>query len=103
MRHNGRPVVRTSRLEAHRVSLPRGQKRQVVCPDCDCWGFLVRGMLQAHRAADGSSRCPGSGQRFWVDESPERWRARLETLELATEAVRGGLWSGRPLSRRRWP
>lgn len=78
--------------------MPRGHKPQAVCPDCDRWGFLTRGMLHPHRADDGVTRCPGSGQRFWVDESPERWRQRLVASELATEQVRPGLWAGRRLS-----
>jgi hypothetical protein len=35
-------------------------------------------MLPAHRAADGVTRCGGSGQRVVIDTTPAEWQARLD-------------------------
>lgn len=95
MRHNRRPPLRTSQLRANRVSLRPGERTQVACPFCDRWRLLERGMLRPHRGDDGRSRCPGSGQRIVVDESPDTWRRRLARDVIAAEQVRPGLWAGR--------
>ena len=38
-----------------------------MCPDCQTWRFLRRSMIFPHRAADGRTRCVGSGQRVCID------------------------------------
>ncbi|QSB14585.1 hypothetical protein JQS43_24445 [Natronosporangium hydrolyticum] len=81
MRHNRRPPLRTSRMVPSRVSLRRGEPVQVACAVCGRWRLLERGMLRPHRADDGRTRCPGSGQRITVDEQPEQWLARLRLAE----------------------
>lgn len=95
MRQNGRPPLRTSKMLSNRVSLHRGERAQVACPVCLRWRVLERGMLRPHRADDGRSRCPGSGQRVVVDESPEVWLRRLVRDEIASVQARPGLWAGR--------
>lgn len=76
MRPNGRPVLAMSALAPNLLML-FGDRPVLVCPDCRTWRVPRRGMLPAHRASDGVSRCPGSGQRVRVDLSPSEWQARL--------------------------
>lgn len=83
MQHNRRPPLRTSRMVPSRVSLHPGERPQVACPLCGRWRLLERGMLRPHRADDGHTRCPGSGQRITIDEKPEHWLARLRLAQCA--------------------
>ena len=79
MRHNGRPAVAVSMLPPNRVSLRPGEPVAVACPICGRWRRVKRQMLWPHRADDGLTRCPGSGQRVRVDLVPGEWLARLES------------------------
>lgn len=83
MRHNGRPVVCVSSLSPDRVNLRPGELVAIACPVCGRWRRLHRGMLFPHRAADGTTRCPGSGQRIRVDLSAGEWLRRLRAAERA--------------------
>jgi hypothetical protein len=58
--------------------LPGLDRPALACPCCGAWRAPRRGMLPAHRAADGISRCAGSGQKVAVDLTAAEWRARLE-------------------------
>jgi hypothetical protein len=78
MRHNGRPVIAVSTLTPNRISMHPGELPAVACPICGRWRRVKRAMLWPHRAADGASRCPGSGQRIKIDLTPGEWLARLE-------------------------
>jgi hypothetical protein len=78
MRHNGRPVLALSALPPDQVSLRPGEPVTVACPVCGRWRRVKRHMLWPHRAHDGVSRCPGSGQRVHVDLTPAQWLGRLE-------------------------
>ena len=79
MRHNGRPPLAISDLAPSLVMLsPASPKPVLACPDCRTWRIPARGMLPAHRAADGITRCPGSGQRVRIDLTAAEWRARLD-------------------------
>ena len=76
MRPNGRPPLAVSTLPPNLLMfLPRPA---LACPDCGSWRVPARGMLPAHRAADGVARCSGSGQRVVIDVTPAEWRARLD-------------------------
>ena len=78
-RHNGRPPLAVSGLAPSLVMLSPACPRPVLtCLDCGTWRIPARGMLPAHRAADGVTRCPGSGQRVRVDLTYIEWRARLD-------------------------
>ncbi|RNG26253.1 hypothetical protein [Streptomyces botrytidirepellens] len=94
MKHNGRPPIRASKVDADRINLREGEKRTVVCGDCGTWRVIEGRMVAAHRAEPRSSkprkrrqlpedrvpRCLGSGQRIWFDITPDQWRARYERL-----------------------
>ena len=77
-RHNGRPPLAASELAPSLIMLTPGTRAVVACPDCGTWRVPRRGMLPAHRAADGITRCPGSGQRVRIDLTAAEWRARLD-------------------------
>lgn len=66
MRHNGRPTIPATKIPAINLSVHPGETPSVVCPDCSTWRIIRRGMIFAHRATDGRTRCPGSGQRITV-------------------------------------
>jgi hypothetical protein len=78
MRPNGRPVLAVSELAPNLLMLCPGARPVLACPDCGTWRVPSRGMLPAHRAADGITRCPGSGQRVRIDLTAAEWRARLD-------------------------
>ena len=90
MRHNNRPKILASTLPAHQLSLHPGESRQYVCGDCGRWTLLRRGIALTHRAADGVTRCPGSGQRVTCDLTPAQWAARVRVAERDADTHRAG-------------
>ncbi len=78
MRHNGRPSVLVSTMPPDQVNLCPGEPVTMACPICGRWRRVKRRMLWPHRAHDGKTRCPGSGQRIQIDLAPGEWLARLE-------------------------
>ncbi len=77
MRHNRRRPIRTSTMAPNQVSLRKDSAPVVRCPICGAWRLVERSMVRAHRASDGRTRCPGSGQRLIIDETPEELAGRL--------------------------
>ena len=98
MRHNGRPPLAASTLAPNLLMLPLGSRPVLACPDCGTWRVPQRGMLPAHRAADGVTRCAGSGQRVVIDVTPAEWRTRLDAAVREAGLRRGSrvYRSGRP-------
>jgi hypothetical protein len=78
MRSNSRPAVALSELPPDQVNLRPGEPLAVACPICGRWRRVKRYMLWPHRAHDGVTRCPGSGQRVVCDLTPGEWAVRLE-------------------------
>jgi hypothetical protein len=78
MRANWRPVLAVSELAPNLLMLCPGSRPVLACPDCATWRIPSRGMLPAHRTADGVTRCAGSGQPVLIDLTPAEWRARLD-------------------------
>ncbi len=70
------------------VSLVPGELMMVACPICGKWRRVARRMLSPHRAHDGVTRCPGSGQRLLVDLSPGEWAVRLEAARREARRAR---------------
>jgi hypothetical protein len=85
VRSNHRPAVALSELPPDRVNLRPGETLAVACPVCGRWRRVKRHMLWPHRANDGVTRCPGSGQKVLVDLTPGQW---LASLEAARRSVR---------------
>ncbi len=86
MRDNQRPVLAVSALPPATVSLPAGDRPMILCPDgCGRWPSVRRGLLWPHRAADGHTRCPGSGQRIRTDLTPAEHAARLASAERSAD------------------
>jgi hypothetical protein len=75
--HNQRPALLASTLPPNTLNLRPGERPAMICPDCGCWRLLYRSMIAAHQAADGITRCPGSGQRLNRDITPQVWQAQL--------------------------
>lgn len=76
MRHNGRPKMRLSTLNAGHLDLGEGHAPMVKCPHCPVWRVLQRSWMPAHQRGK-RTRCPGSGQRFLRDLTREEWLGRL--------------------------
>jgi hypothetical protein len=85
MHHNGRDVLLASKLPASNFQVRPGEAKTIVCPDCGTWRFLRRSIIFPHRAVDGRTRCPGSGQRVRIDLP----LAVLETRQEAERAQAG--------------
>ncbi len=64
-----------STVPPDRVNLRPGELVAVACPVCGRWRRVKRHMLWPHRAADGLTRCLGSGQRIQIDLLPGEWLA----------------------------
>lgn len=81
MRHNGRPVMRASRMNPSHLDLS-DRFRAITCPDCGRWCSLARKSRviphQASHADPYGVLCPGTGQRVHVDLTPDEWRQRLD-------------------------
>lgn len=84
-RPNGRARLHTSTVDPRRMRLTEPDSCQLACPMCGRWrnlqtlpGVSDEKHVGAHRADDGITRCPGSGQRVVVDETLQQWRARVE-------------------------
>jgi len=78
VRGNHRPAVAVSELAPNQVILCPGEPAPMACPICGRWRRIKRHMLWPHRAHDGVTRCPGSGQRVVIDLAPGEWLARLD-------------------------
>lgn len=87
MRHNGRPRMHASTMRPNRLNLRPGEPRTVVCPDCDRWHGLRRGILSPHWD-DWGALCPGSGQRICIDLDWDEWARRLLEAEVETSQRR---------------
>lgn len=73
-RTNGRPALAISTLPPLDLDLPAIGSAWLVCPDCNQWVEVVRGLVQAHKPA--GYRCAGSAQRLVFDLTPARHAAR---------------------------
>lgn len=106
MRHNGRAPILASQMRPEHLSLREGEPRLAVCPDCETWHRLKRGMIHPHRDGSpverterryygdkpaGGRRCPGSAQRITIDITPEEWAEKL----LAADSTATGRRSAR--------
>lgn len=89
MRHNGQKPINLSALPAGRYEVRPGERAQVACLCCPAWRVLRRGMVPAHRAADGLSRCPGSGQRIISDVSPAAHQALVQAAGRQADLFHG--------------
>jgi hypothetical protein len=92
MRHNGRPALRASRLNANQFTLHPGERITIECPDCRTWRPVDRGMVRPHRLTDHGKeaerkhksgrgrdeRCPGSAQRLVIDINAAQWMERVQ-------------------------
>ena len=85
MRHNNRPPILASTLPSNQLTMHPGEATQYVCRDCGRWTLLRRSIALTHRAVNGITRCPGSGQRVTRDLTPTEWTARLR--EAARDAA----------------
>lgn len=73
-RTNGRAALAISTLPPLNLDLPAIGSAWLVCPDCNQWVEVVRGLVQAHKPA--GNRCAGSAQRLVFDLTPARHAAR---------------------------
>ncbi|GAA3381195.1 hypothetical protein GCM10020367_71520 [Streptomyces sannanensis] len=88
MRPSTRTPLLLSQLRPEDINLREGERRSVVCPDCNRWHPIQRRMIKTHhldRTDRGGKapRCPGSARRIEFDIPIEEWGERL----LAAEAT----------------
>ncbi|WP_251077068.1 hypothetical protein [Streptomyces benahoarensis] len=72
-----REPLKLSKIPAHRINLRDGERRSVVCPDCQEWHAIRRHMIWPHRL-DGarSPKCPGSARRVVLDLDLDTWHRK---------------------------
>ena len=73
-RTNGRPALAISSLPPLDLDLPAIGSAWLVCPDCNQWVEVVRGLVQVHKPT--GRRCAGSAQRLAFDLTPAQHAAR---------------------------
>jgi hypothetical protein len=90
-RTNGRPPLPITSLSALDVLLPAKGNAFLVCPDCQYWVEVKRGLVQTHRPT--GRRCVGSAQkvdfdldRTGRDAAERRAAASVQLTELHTAA-----------------
>ncbi|MEU7178817.1 MULTISPECIES: hypothetical protein [Streptomyces] len=83
--------LKVSTLPFHHLQLRDGERRAIVCPDCQEWHPIRRGVIWPHRLerterATNGHKCPGSARRVDIDVNIAAWgRAMAE----ATASVAG--------------
>jgi hypothetical protein len=112
MRHNGRVPIKASSLRPEHLNLREGEPRLVVCPDCETWHRLKRGMILPHRDGRpvertepryfgdkpaGGRRCNGSAQRIVIDITPEEWGEKLLAADSTATVRRSARQHHKPL------
>lgn len=81
-----RPVLKLSKLPAQNLQLREGERRSVVCPDCDSWHPIRRNVVWPHhleRTERGKNapKCEGSARRVEIDVDLEEWGRTLTELD----------------------
>lgn len=96
MRPSRRPALKASEIPPQNMNLRDGERKSIVCPDCDTWHPLYRKMIKTHhmdREVRGgrAPRCPGSAQLIDMNISVEQWGERM----LAADSTATGRRSAR--------
>ncbi|MFJ9472467.1 hypothetical protein [Streptomyces caniferus] len=73
-----REPLKVSTLPFHHLQLRDGERRAIVCPDCQEWHPLRRGVVWPHRLerterAKNAAKCPGSARRVVMNIDVESW------------------------------
>ncbi|MFG2439004.1 hypothetical protein [Streptomyces sp. NPDC048508] len=81
-----RPVLKLSKLLPQNLQLREGERRSIVCPDCDSWHSIRRNVVWPHhleRTERGKSglKCKGSARRVEIDVDLEEWSSTLKELD----------------------
>jgi hypothetical protein len=112
MRHNGRAPLKARQMRPEHLSLREGEPRLVVCPDCETWRRLKRGMILPHRDGRpvertepryfgdrpaGGRRCDGSAQRIDIDLTSEEWGEKLLAADSTATVRRSARQHHKPL------
>jgi hypothetical protein len=83
-RTNGRPALAISTLPPLDLDLPAIGSAWLVCPDCDHWVEVVRGLVTTH--TPGGRRCDGSAQRLVFDLTPAQHASRRVAVRAQVHA-----------------
>ncbi|MFD6921833.1 hypothetical protein ACFV99_16680 [Streptomyces sp. NPDC059944] len=81
-----RPVLKLSKLLPQNLQLREGERRSLVCPDCDSWHPIRRNVVWPHheeRTERGKNapKCAGSARRVEIDIDLEEWGRTLAELD----------------------
>lgn len=84
MRPSPLPPYRLSEFKPQHVNLRDGEKPMIVCPECETWRIVRRGMVWPHhprkeglKKGERAPRCSGSARRIIFDITVEQWGAAL--------------------------
>ena len=102
MKASTRPALLLSKLPPHHINLRDGERRSILCPDCETWHPLYRRMIKTHctdRLVRGGATppCPGSGQRIEFNITVEQWAERLTEFDATAKARRSARQHYKPL------
>lgn len=75
------PPILVSALKLGTYSLA-GEPRSIVCPGCQTWRRVRKGVIFPHDDANGAT-CAASRRRCWFDLDPQQEAAARFALELA--------------------
>ncbi|MGW7603199.1 hypothetical protein [Streptomyces antimycoticus] len=96
-----RPPLKVSTLPSHHVQLREGERKAIVCPDCNRWHPLRRGVIWPHhlerteRGKNGA-RCPGYARRVEIDVDIATWGRRVAEADATVASRRSNRVNRKP-------
>ncbi|GHE33985.1 hypothetical protein [Streptomyces capitiformicae] len=96
-----RPALKISTIPAHHVQLREGERRSIVCPECQEWHLLRRNVVWPHhleRTERGKNgpRCPGSARRVEIDVDLAEWARQVAEADATVTGRRSNRVNRKP-------
>lgn len=96
-----RPALKISTIPVFNVQLREGERRSIVCPDCNEWHPLRRNVVWPHhleRTERGKNgrRCPGSARRVEIDVDLAEWGRKVAEADATVTGRRSNRVNRKP-------
>ncbi|AXK34692.1 hypothetical protein DVA86_20590 [Streptomyces armeniacus] len=88
-----RPPLKVSEIPADHVQLRDGERRSIVCPDCEEWHPLRRGVIWPHRLerterGKNGPKCGGAARRVDIDIDIAEWGRQVAEADATVRSRR---------------
>lgn len=96
-----RPPLKISSLPSHHVQLREGERKAIVCPDCESWHPLRRGVIWPHhleRTENGKNgpKCAGWARRVEIDVDLATWGRKVAEADATVTGRRSNRVNRKP-------